>query len=85
MELILEDEKRTIGENELIEITDENGSLRIVQGPCTIRLKNSRLRFLHKYEAGPDQYLEVKHKSGNMEHIRGPAEQYFFSVYESIL
>lgn len=83
LDFIIED-RRTLKENETVEIIDDLGRKRIVNGPCTIKLSNSKIRFLQKVEADHEHYIIIKHMNGNVEHVRGPAEQYLLPEHETL-
>lgn len=64
--------KRTIKDGEAAAIWDVNGQHREVVGPQLVRLWCSTIRFLDRKVAGPNEYLCVTHKNGQIEHICGP-------------
>ena len=64
--------KRTVKEGEAAAIWDLWGRHRLVIGPSRERLFFSTLCFLNRHVALPHQYLRVYHRSGSVEHVRGP-------------
>ena len=68
--------KRTVKDGECMVVWDRKGAARVVVGPRLERLWCSQIRFLDRFTASPEQYLCVRHKSGRVEHVRGPALLY---------
>ena len=68
--------KRTVKDGECMVVWNRKGAARVVVGPRLERLWCSQIRFLDRFTASPEQYLCVRHKSGRVEHVRGPALLY---------
>ena len=64
--------KRTVKDGEAAVKWSLGGKAREIVGPCRIRTFFATIRFLDRAKAGPFEYLRVEHRSGNVEHLRGP-------------
>ncbi len=65
---------RTVKTGERVVITSHTGEARVVSGPARITLFRSKARELHRYIAGPDQYLQVKTVTGEKIFMHGPCD-----------
>lgn len=68
--------KRTVKEGEACVVWSFNGTARQVLGPSLERLCFSTVAFLDRHVALPHQYLRVFHRSGCIEHVRGPVAMF---------
>ena len=67
---------RTIKDGEAAAIWSRDGVHTQVVGPKRVILLYSTIRFLTRFKAEADQYLEIKHRDGNVEHLPGPISMY---------
>jgi regulator of protease activity HflC (stomatin/prohibitin superfamily) len=64
--------KRRVKDGECAAIWDRNGGYRTVIGPKRETIYMSDVRFLTRYIAAQNEYLEIKYRNGRKEHVRGP-------------
>jgi len=64
--------KRTVKEGECAAVWTCDGTRKAIVGPQRVRLFFSHVRFMDRHVADQNQYLEVQHRDGRMEHQRGP-------------
>lgn len=67
---------RTIKDGEAAAIWNRRGVLRERVGPKRVHLFYSTIRFLDRHKAEAHEYLEVKHRDGTVENLRGPVHKY---------
>lgn len=63
---------RTIKDGEAAAIWDGKGVHTHVVGPKRVMLYYSTIHFLTRYMARGNQYLQVTHRDGRIEHVKGP-------------
>lgn len=64
--------KRTVKEGECAAIWGYDGQRKVVVGPQRVRLLFAHVRFLDRYVADQNQYLEILFRDGRKETHRGP-------------
>jgi hypothetical protein len=64
---------RTIKEGECAATTNLSGEVELYTGPQRIFLWRKEFEYLDRITAQPGEYLIIEHKSGQKEHIPGPA------------
>lgn len=64
--------KRTVKQGECAAIWQANGKRKLIEGPRRKRLWFAHVRFLDRFVADQQQYLEIQYRDGNREHRRGP-------------
>lgn len=64
--------KRTVKDGEACVKWSLGGKATEVIGPMRCRTFFTTIRFLDRIKAGPFEFLRVEHRSGNVEHLRGP-------------
>jgi len=64
---------KTIPQGQRAAIWDRTGRMRLIDGPRRLFLIDDRVEPLARYAAAPHQYLIVRFKDGQKEHLRGPA------------
>lgn len=67
---------RTIKDGEAAAIWNRKGVHTEIIGPQRVNLFFSTIRFLTRHKTESQQFLVVRHRNGNVEHIRGPATIY---------
>lgn len=67
---------RTIKDGEAAAIWNRRGVLQEIIGPKRVNLFYSTIRFMDRHKAEAHEYLEVKHRDGTVENLRGPAHIY---------
>ena len=77
--------KRTIKDGEAASVWDMNGTHRLILGPKLVRLFYSQIRFLDRFTASSDEYLEVRFLDGRTEHLMGPVSVHLCPVYHSFV
>jgi len=77
--------KRTIKSGECAVLWSLGGKSKEIQGPQRVRMWCTTIRFLDRFSADQTQYLRVKYRSGELEHIPGPKTLFLNPVvYDSI-
>lgn len=77
--------KRTIKSGECAVLWSLGGKSKEIQGPRRVRMWCTTIRFLDRFSADQTQYLRVKYRSGEVEHIPGPKTIFLNPVaYDSI-
>merc|ERR1719378_568814 len=69
--------KRTVKEGECCAVWTASGERKLKEGPQRVRLWWSQVRFLDRYVADGNQYLEIQNRDGSREHLRGPVALFF--------
>jgi hypothetical protein len=64
--------KRTVKQGECAAIWDDKGKCTLVEGPRRVWVMFSTVRFLTFHRAGTHEFIIVKYKNGDKEHLRGP-------------
>jgi hypothetical protein len=67
---------RTIKDGEAADIWDRNGVHKEIIGPKRVLLFYSTIRFLTRFKAEASQYLQIKHRDGDFDHVCGPVAIY---------
>lgn len=73
--------KRTIKIEEAVEVTNLYGVKTIIYGPCSVKLVNSKIKFLDRVIISPHQYLRIIHQDGTIDHVRGPCQRFLLPSY----
>jgi len=72
--------KRRVKDGECCSIWDRRGRVRNVTGPKLVRIFMSDVRFLDRFVADQNSYLEIVYRTGAKEHVRGPAAMFLDPV-----
>lgn len=75
--------KRTVKDGEAVAVWDRLGVHRQIVGPKLVRLFFASINFLDRITASSEEYLQVKLKSGRIEHHRGPISMFINPVFHS--
>lgn len=64
--------KRTVKEGECAAVWTPSGKRKVIEGPRRVRLFFSHVRFLDRFVADQNEYLELQFRDGRKENQRGP-------------
>lgn len=67
----------TVEEGQRVLVSERSGRVRVVTGPRRIWRLGKRIRPMGHYVAHPGEFLIVRFRSGDQEHLAGPAECWF--------
>jgi hypothetical protein len=72
---------RTIKDGEAAAVWNRSGTHSQIIGPRRVNLFYSTIRFLTRHKAESHQYLVVKNRNGEVDHMHGPEELYENPAY----
>jgi hypothetical protein len=58
-------------------IIKQNGRSKVINGPKRVFICLDKMEKLRQYAANTNQYLVVKYLDGNVDHVRGPVQEWF--------
>ena len=71
---------KTIRQGTRVAVWNSGGRVRYVDGPRRLWLFGETIQPLARYRAEADEYLVVRRRDGQAEHVRGPADVWFDPV-----